>query len=232
MSDVRILQIAPEYFAAMEQLQRDCYPTLGEDELMRAEHFASQCAVFAQGQFVAVADDGEWPGGVRVVGMGSGFFTDYDFESPHHTFREFSDHFYFRTHDPAGAWYYGVDLSVHPAWRGRGVARKLYAARKALVQRENKRGIVAGGLIPGYDDNRHLTPPDYVREVVAGALKDPTLSAQLRLGFRVRGMLPGYIEDSASDNWAVLIEWPNPDYVAPEARGVVEAFGEPGNGND
>jgi hypothetical protein len=36
---------------------------------------------------------------------------------------------------------------------------------------------------------------------------------QLRMGFEVRGMLPGYIEDTASDNWATLIVWPNPTYV-------------------
>jgi hypothetical protein len=32
------------------------------------------------------------------------------------------------------------------------------------------------------------------------------------MGFQVRGMIANYIEDSASDNWATLIEWVNPDY--------------------
>jgi hypothetical protein len=33
-----------------------------------------------------------------------------------------------------------------------------------------------------------------------------------RMGFQVRDLLRNYIEDSASANWATLIEWVNPDY--------------------
>jgi hypothetical protein len=53
--------------------------------------------------------------------------------------------------------------------------------------------------------------------VVAGTLQDATLSFQLRNGFRVRGLIENYIEDSASDNWSTLIEWVNPDYRPTEA---------------
>jgi hypothetical protein len=82
-----------------------------------------------------------------------------------------------------------------------------------VVRRYNKKGIVAGGLIPGYARYKSmLTPHEYVDKVVAGELFDPTLSFQLRNGFYVRGSLQNYIEDSASDNWATLIEWVNPDY--------------------
>jgi hypothetical protein len=54
---------------------------------------------------------------------------------------------------------------------------------------------------------------DYVAAVVAGELFDPTLSFQLKEGFTVRGLLPDYLEDSASDNWATLIVWENAEYV-------------------
>jgi hypothetical protein len=37
---------------------------------------------------------------------------------------------------------------------------------------------------------------------------------QLRNGFEVKGMLKNYIDDSNSDNWATLIVWQNPHYVA------------------
>jgi hypothetical protein len=47
----------------------------------------------------------------------------------------------------------------------------------------------------------------YVGHVVAGRIFDPTLSVQLRQGFRVRGLLPNYLPDSATDGWSVLIEW-------------------------
>ena len=54
-----------------------------------------------------------------------------------------------------------------------------------------------------------MTPHEYVTKVIAGELYDSTLSFQLKMGFRVRGLLQNYLEDSASDNWATLIEWLN-----------------------
>lgn len=206
MSTITITTLQPAYFAQLEELQRTCYPTLGDHELMRVEHFASQYRIFAEGQIVALD-------GGRVVGQGSGFFIDFDFANPDHRFKEICDGFYFTRHNPKGAYYYGADISVHPAYRGQGLGKRIYAARQAIVCRYNRRGIVAGGLIPGYAAyKRTLSVQEYVDRVVAGDLQDPTLSFQLRNGFRVRGLIENYIEDSASDNWSTLIEWVNPDY--------------------
>lgn len=206
MDEVRIVTIQPEHFAALEELQRICYPTLGEQELMRAEHFAAQHRVFAEGQFVALA-------GEQVVGQGSGFWIDFDFDHPQHSFKEICAGFFFTNHDPNGAWYYGADISVHPQFRRQGIGRLLYQARQELVQRANRRGIVAGGLIPGYARHKgRMTVADYVERVASGALTDSTLTFQLRNGFRVCGLLENYLEDSASDNWSTLIVWENPHY--------------------
>lgn len=206
MSTITITTLQPAHFAQLEELQRTCYPTLGDHELMRVEHFASQYRIFAEGQIVALD-------GGRVVGQGSGFFIDFDFANPDHRFKEICDGFYFTRHNPKGAYYYGADISVHPAYRGQGLGKRIYAARQAIVCRYNRRGIVAGGLIPGYAAYKGtLSVQEYVDRVVAGDLQDPTLSFQLRNGFRVRGLIENYIEDSASDNWSTLIEWVNPDY--------------------
>ncbi|HRW08005.1 MAG TPA: GNAT family N-acetyltransferase [Caldilineaceae bacterium] len=213
MSSVRITTIAPAYFAGLETLQQICYPTLGTHELMTVAHFASQYRVFAEGQIVAVADLPD--GNDLVVGQGSGFLIDFDFTRPDHRFSEICDGFYFTQHNANGAYYYGADISVHPDYRGQGIGSRIYRARKDLVKRLHRRGIVAGGLIPGYADHKStLSVQAYVDRVVAGELFDPTLSFQLRSGFRVRGLIRDYIEDSASDNWATLIEWVNPEWEA------------------
>ncbi len=210
---IRIVNLEPAYFAALEQLQRDCYPTLGDDELMKQPHFAAQFACFAQGQFVGL--DGDQ--GDHVIGQGSGFFVDFDFAHPKHSFREICGNFYFTNHDPDGAYYYGADISVHPAYRGRGVGKLLYAARMALVRSTNRRGIVGGGMIPGYARHREtMTVATYVEKVVRGELSDPTLTFQLAQGFEVRGIVEGYLEDSVSGGTVPLIVWPNPDYQAAE----------------
>ncbi len=205
MSEISVTTIEPLHFAPLEALQQICYPTLGTHELMTVAHFESQYRIFPEGQIVVLVDD-------LVVGQGSGFFLDFDFAHPNHRFSEICDGFYFTGHNPAGEYYYGADISVHPDYRGRGIGRQIYAARQALVQRYRRRGIVAGGLIPGYATHKAtLTLQAYVDRVVAGTLYDPTLSFQLRNGFRVRGLIENYIDDAASDNWATLIEWVNPD---------------------
>lgn len=223
---VRIVPSEAWHAPHLEALQITCFPNLGPQELMRAEHFLRHREVFAEADLVAeahVAPAGTAPAGEaagvplaapRVVGLGSGFFTDFDFAHPDHTFRDMIDDGWFGRHDPEGAWYYGADVSVHPDYRGLGLARRLYDARKALVRRHGKRGIVAGGALPGYPRYRDaLAIEDYVARVVAGALFDPTLSVQLRNGFAVEGILRGYLEDHATGDCATLIVWRDPAFA-------------------
>jgi hypothetical protein len=88
----------------------------------------------------------------------------------------------------------------------------LYEKRKALVIGDRKRGIIAGGSLPGYFHHKATMPiGEYVAKVVAGELQDPTLSFQLSHGFEVRGLLENYLEDAADDGWAALIVWENPE---------------------
>lgn len=207
-SKVFLDTIKPKYAQQLAKLQRDCFPTLAEHELMREEHFLKHCEVFPEGEFVALLNG-------KVVGLGSGFFIDFDFDHTDHTFNEMIAEGYYTNHKPAGEYYYGADISVHPECRGMGIGRMLYDARKELVVRHNRKGIVAGGVLPGYPTYRQsMTIHEYVEEVVSGNLYDPTLSMQLRNGFTVRGMLENYIDDSNSDNWATLIYWENKKYVA------------------
>ena len=205
-SELSIVTLTPAYFGALAELQRVAYPTLGAPESMRAEQFAAQYEMFPHGQFVSLLKG-------EVVGQGSGFFINFDFDHPEHSFSEICAGFYFTNHDPNGAYYYGADISVHPDFRRRGIGRRLYDARMGLVRRANRRGIVGGGLIPGYAAHRAtLTPHQYVDKVLSGDLRDSTLSFQLSMNFQVRGLIPNYIEDSASDNWATLLVWENPEY--------------------
>lgn len=220
---IRIVTTEPKYAAALERLQRDCFPFLADHELMNAEHFLSHHRLFPDGEFVALAatsPQGEPLAEERVVGLGSGFFIDFDFDHPEHDFKEVIAGGHYTHHDPAGAWYYGADISVHPDYRGRGVGRLLYDARKGVVRRYGKRGIVAGGALPGYARYRaDMSVPDYVDRVVAGELSDPTLSFQLANGFSVRGLLRNYIEDEITGSWATLIVWENPDHDPLAAEG-------------
>lgn len=216
----RVVPSAPEHAPALEELQRVCFPYLSEAERMKAEHFLRHLEVFPEGEFVAVTDrapDGSPLGREAVVGLGSGFLTRFDLDHPHHSFLEAIAGGTYANHDPEGDWYYGADISVHPDYRGLGLGRALYDARKALVRRLGRRGIVAGGQLPGYPAHAaRMDVPAYVERVVAGELTDPTLSFQLANGFEVYGLLRGYIEDEYTGDWATFIVWFNPDLIYPE----------------
>jgi ribosomal protein S18 acetylase RimI-like enzyme len=115
-------------------------------------------------------------------------------------------------HDPEGPWYYGTDIAVHPDYRGQGIARRLYELRKQLVVDLGRRGIVAGGVIPGYADHKdQMTAQEYVDRVAAGELFDATLSVQIANGFEVHGVIENYVDDQSTDGWASFIVWFNPN---------------------
>ncbi|HSM51341.1 MAG TPA: GNAT family N-acetyltransferase, partial [Thermoanaerobaculia bacterium] len=155
----------------------------------RPEQLASHLRVFPEGQFVVA----EIASG-RIVGMASSLIVrwdDYDFRAD---WREWTAGGFFTNHDPeAGRTLYGAEVMVDPAFQRRGIGKRLYAARRALVRRLGLRRIRAGARLRGY--HRHaarLTPEQYVERVVAGELRDPTLSFQLREGFRVLALVPSY----------------------------------------
>ena len=204
---LNIRPILPQDVGGLERLQITCFPTLAAHELMQAEHFLQHCKLFPEGNFVALY-------GSTIVGLGAGFLIDFDFDEPH-CFQDIVTGGSYERHDPNGSWYYGADISVHPDYRGRGIARKLYTARKNLVQQLNRKGIVAGGMLPTYADYKgELSVQDYVDKVIAGEIFGHTLSVQLRNGFKVKGLLEDYLEDEAADNWATLLVWENPDFKA------------------
>lgn len=206
--DLRVVQMEPKHYLQMERLQKICYPTLGEWELMNRDHFQRHHETFPEGQHVAVdLRTGD------VVGMSSGLFVHFDLDHPQHTFQDITQKLTFAGHDPTGEYYYGADISVHPEYRRKGLGSMLYNARKNVAVQRNKRGVIAGGLLPGYGRYKgQMDVRTYVDKVIQGEMVDPTLTFQLRNGFQVRGLLSQYLADSASDNWATLLYWENPDY--------------------
>jgi GNAT superfamily N-acetyltransferase len=205
MSEITITNTRSEHLAALAAHQRLCYPTLADYELMTEEHFASHLRLFPAGQHVALDGD-------RVVGQSSTFRISGEIVFAPHSFHDIMAAGFFTNHDPHGDWLYGADMSVHPDYRGRGLAGKLYAARKELIRRLNMRGMVAGGMLPGFNRYKdELSVEEYVERVSRGELTDPTLTPQLRSGFVARGVLRDYIDDAAITPHASLIVWENAD---------------------
>jgi ribosomal protein S18 acetylase RimI-like enzyme len=203
LSEVRIVNLEPGMAEDLEGIELTCFPMANPADLLSKEDILAYAEVFPEGYFVAMVDG-------RPVGMGAGIYLDFDFERPQHTIAGITGEHQCANHDPDGDWYYGTDITVLPEYRGRGIGGMLYDRRKALVIRDGKKGIIAGGSLPGYFHHKATMPiEEYVRKVVAGELHDPTLTFQMSHGFEVRGLLEGYLEDEADDGWAALIVWEN-----------------------
>jgi GNAT superfamily N-acetyltransferase len=187
-------------------LERAAFPTAHPSDLLGEEDILAYAEVFPEGFFVALDGD-------RVVGQGAGIFLDFDFDRPHHTIAEITGAHQCGNHSADGAWYYGTDLLVDPGYRRRGVGAQLYELRKEVVRRHRKKGIIAGGHMPGFEAHKQaMTAEEYIDRVRAGELYDPTLSFQIGNGFRLVCGLPGYLPNETTDGWAALIVWDNPEH--------------------
>ncbi len=202
MSEIRLVNLESSMADRLEKIELACFPMANPDDLLSADDIRAYARTFPEGYFVAMDEE-------KPVGMGAGIFLDFDFENPQHTIAGITGEHQCGNHDPEGDWYYGTDITVLPDYRGRGIGHMLYEARKDLARRYGKRGIIAGGSIPGYYEYKAtMSAHDYVARVVAGELYDPTLTFQMENGFEVRGLLENYLDDEADDGWAALIVWP------------------------
>ena len=195
--------IESRWAEALEALELRAFPNVDPADLYCAEELRDLAEAFPEGNFVVL--DGDEP-----IAMGLGVRVDFDLERPQHRLKDLMAQGGRAGHDPDGEWYYGTDVSVDPRYRRRGIGSRLYDLRKGVCCDLGLRGIIAGGVIPGYADHKEsMTAVEYVERVAAGELYDPTLTFQVRNGFEVRGVLENYMHDPTVDNCASLIVWPN-----------------------
>jgi hypothetical protein len=119
----------------------------------------------------------------------------------------------FTTHIPSRDSLYGADISTHPKHRHEGIGGMIYEARKELVTKLNLRRMIAGGRLFNYSEYAdRMSTYEYARKVMKGKLKDPVLTFELGIGFGFIKILPNYLDDVRSLNYASFIEWLNPRY--------------------
>ncbi|MGI9595822.1 MAG: GNAT family N-acetyltransferase [Acidimicrobiales bacterium] len=201
MTEIVYRQIEPAWAEQLEAIELAAFPNVAGGDLYNADSLRLLAQRFPEGCFVAFD-------GANPVGMGLGVLLDFDFDHIDHSAAAV-----YNSHDADGDWYYGTTIAVLAEYRGRGIGRDLYQRRKEVVRRLNKKGIVAGGVLPGYADHKDvMSAEDYLAKVAAGELYDPTLTFQMENGFQARAVLNDYMQDATVGNHACLIVWENPDY--------------------
>lgn len=179
------------------------------------EQIRELISIFPQGQFVVLVNG-------KVVGTALSIIVNYDEFGDEHTYKQITGNFTFSTHHVEGNVLYGIEVFVHPDYRGLRLARRLYDARKELCERLNLRSIVFGGRIPNYSSLEHkMSAKEYISKVRTKEIYDPVLSFQLSNQFHVKRILNNYMPgDEESRENATLMEWNNVLYVKPSASPV------------
>lgn len=211
--NVIVRQLAIEDYEDLHEAMLLSYGNIDDDPWGRRQ-VRRLLKIFPEGQIAVVVNG-------RVVACALSLIVDYDKFGDAHTYDEITGNETFSTHDPDGDVLYGIDVFVHPDYRGMRLARRLYDVRKELCERFNLRAIAAGGRIPGYREYAEMiTPRQYINKVRMKEIYDPILSFQLSNGFQVKKVLKKYLSgDSESLEFATLLEWPN-IYYEPKPKAL------------
>jgi len=186
----------------LAELQQLIFPNLSNDELITAAHYRNYVKAFPNGQLVILDDE-------KVIATSCSMITDFDFNHYQHSFKETIGDGTLNNHNPKGEWLYQLDIGVHPAYRGKGLARQLYKANHFIAKELGLKGQLTVGMLNGYGAVCNaIAAEQYYEELIIGKRNDPTVSAQLKVGFEPLGLIPNYLDDPTCGNYGVLLKLP------------------------
>ncbi|HPW98451.1 MAG TPA: bifunctional GNAT family N-acetyltransferase/carbon-nitrogen hydrolase family protein [Flavobacterium sp.] len=199
--ELRNLQL--EDYKQLKSSMIEAYPGM-ENSYWKEEQIEKLLTIFPEGQLVIVVDD-------KVVGSALSLIIDEDFVDKSHDYKKITGNYTFSTHNADSEILYGIDVFIHPNYRGLRLGRRLYDARKELCEQLNLKSIVFAGRIPNYGKYaEELSPKAYIEKVRKKEIHDPVLSFQLSNDFHVMRVMKNYLEgDKKSKEYAVLLEWNN-----------------------
>ena len=158
------------------------------DVFWTKEQIKKLITIFPEGQVVIIVDD-------KIVGCALSIIVNYNMVKGDHTYAQVTGNETFNTHDPNGNILYGIEVFIHPDYRGLRLARRMYEYRKELCEKLNLKAI------------------EHVRN---REIYDPVLTFQLSNDFHVRRVIRNYLpSDEESEHCATLLQWDNIYYQPP-----------------
>jgi GNAT superfamily N-acetyltransferase len=189
-----------EHASRQAELQLEVFPTLSEEELMTEKHYKRYLEIFPEGQLIILH-------GEKVIASSTTMRQNY--LKGHHTFLDISDNLWMGTHDPQGEWLYGLDISVHPDYRRKGLGRAIYNFRQEIAINLGCKGQLTAGMPIGFDQLKNkMTIQEYCEALMIGDIIDPTVTAQKKCGFILVEPLYNYLHDPRCGNASILMYRP------------------------
>ena len=187
-------------------LQQVSFPFLARyGNTWHPEELENHLRIFSQGQFVAVSRISPW----LVLRAPLLFLLSLTMLNIHG--RKSHQMAYLQTTILMATAYMELSISTHPKYRHEGIGKMLYDARKDLVTKLNLRRMIAGGRLFKYCEYANkMSALEYAQRVIKKEFRDPVLSFELDNGFKFIKILPNYLDDVRSLNYASFIEWLNP----------------------
>ena len=107
-----------------DQLARSFKRIYGDEDVFWTKaQIKKLITIFPEGQVVIIVDD-------RIVGCALSIIVDYNLVKSDHTYAQVTGNETFNTHNPKGNILYGIEVFIHPDYRGLRLARRMYEYRK------------------------------------------------------------------------------------------------------
>lgn len=199
-------------YQELKSVMASSYPSMPQS-LWGEKQIKKLTQVFPNGQVVIKVNG-------NIAGCALSIIVDSAKFAGPHTYRDVTGNYTFSTHSQKGDTLYGIDIFIKPEYRGLRLGRRLYDYRKELCEKLNLRSIMFGGRIPNYHEySKDMSPKEYIEKVKSKEIHDPVLNFQLSNDFHPAKILRNYLEgDTASNEYAVLLEWDNIYYEKPHTK--------------
>lgn len=192
-----------ENYSELKDVMISSYITM-PDVYWREHQIQKLVELFPEGQVIIKVNG-------NIAGCALSIIVTEKLLAGRHTYKDITGNYSFSTHQSNGTMLYGIDVFIKPEFRGLRLGRRLYDYRKELCEKMNLKGIAFGGRIPNYHKfAQDMTPKEYIEKVKHREIHDPVLNFQISNDFHPVRILTNYLEgDTASNEYAVLLEWDN-----------------------
>ena len=201
---VKFRLVTANDIAGIIQLQKHSFPKMAiRGEIWEKEELQKYLRVFPEGQFCAEING-------KIIGSASSLIVNLVPEHKTHTWYDICYDNLDGSHTLDGDTLYDVDISVLPEYHNLGIASKLYSIRKELAIKMGLKRIIGGGRLSNFYKYCDLMDAEhYLKKVVDKTIQEPAIWCQLKNGFNIVKLLPNYLPDDDSLNYAAFIEWKN-----------------------